>query len=130
MPRNSKKPTRKKLVTKLDTIFSKYIRLFNADHRGHCICVTCGKEFHWKKIQAGHFQSRKHYSTRWSEDNVHPQCVGCNMYRAGEQYKYSLFLGSELSEQLYKQSRQLVKFTDIELMEMIEKYSALVKKLE
>ena len=75
MPKTAKKPTRSKLVKKLDTVFSQYIRRSNADNNGYCTCVTCNKTFHWKEIQAGHFMSRKHYSTRWDERNVKTQCV-------------------------------------------------------
>lgn len=130
MPKTSKKPTRKKLVSKLDTIFSIFIRRSNSDHRGICTCITCNKQFHWKKIQAGHFMSRKHYSTRWNEDNVKPQCVGCNVYKSGEQYKYSIYLGKQLSDKLYNKSKEIVKFSNIELQEMIEYYSEKVKKLD
>ena len=129
MPKTAKKPTRSKLVKKLDTVFSQYIRLSNADNSGYCICVTCNKKFHWKEIQAGHFMSRKHYSIRWDERNVKPQCVACNVYRAGEQYKYSLYLGNNLSKTLLEESRELRKFTNIELEEMIADYSERVKKL-
>ena len=130
MPRTSKKPTRSKLVKKLDVVFSQYVRLKNSDKRGYCSCVTCGKA-HWKTggIQAGHFISRKHYSTRWDERNVHPQCVACNVYRAGEQYIYSLYLGSNLADELYKKSQVITKFTSDELQEMIDHYSQEVKKL-
>ena len=130
MPKNSKKPSRSKLVKKLDVIFSQYIRLKNSKN-GICTCVTCGKKAHWKTggIQAGHFMSRKHYSTRWDEDNVKPQCVGCNMFRSGEQYKYSLYLGKQLSEKLHEKSNKIVKFTNIELEEMFKHYSNEVKKL-
>ena len=101
MPK-TKKPSRSKLIKKLDNVFSQYIRLSRSDDQGFCTCVTCGKSAHWKEggIQAGHFISRKHYSVRWDEDNVHPQCVGCNVFKAGEQYKYSIFLGEKLSEYL------------------------------
>ena len=129
MPRTAKKPTRSKLVKKLDTVFSQYIRLSNADNNGYCTCVTCNKTFHWKEIQAGHFMSRKHYSIRWDERNVKPQCVACNVYRAGEQYKYSLYLGKELSDVLYLQSKEIVKFTNYELEDMINDYSEKLKKL-
>jgi len=129
MPRTAKKPTRSKLVKKLDVVFSQYIRLSNADKNGYCTCVTCSKKFHWKEIQAGHFMSRKHYSIRWDERNVKPQCVACNVYRAGEQYKYSLYLGNNLSQKLLKESRELRKFTNIELEEMISDYSDRLKKL-
>ena len=129
MPKTAKKPTRSKLVKKLDTVFSQYTRLSNADNNGYCTCVTCNKTFHWKQIQAGHFMSRKHYSIRWDERNVKPQCVACNVYRAGEQYKYSLFLGKELANDLYLQSKELVKFTNYELEDMINDYSEKLKKL-
>ena len=123
-----KKPTRSKLVKKLDTVFSQYIRLSNSDNNKNCICVTCNKTFFWKEIQAGHFMSRKHYSIRWDERNVKPQCAGCNVFRYGEQYKYSLYLGNKLSEKLLEESRKLVKFTNVELEEMIQKYSQRLKK--
>ena len=129
MPKTAKKPTRSKLVKKLDTVFSQYIRRSSADNNGYCTCVTCNKTFHWKEIQAGHFMSRKHYSIRWSEENVRPQCVACNVYRAGEQYKYSIFLGSELANVLYLKSKELVKFTNYELEDMINDYSDKLKKL-
>ena len=129
MPRTAKKPTRSKLVKKLDVVFSQYIRLSNADNNGYCTCVTCNKKFHWKEIQAGHFMSRKHYSIRWDERNVKPQCVACNVYRAGEQYKYSLYLGNNLSKTLLDESRELRKFTNTELEEMIADYAERVKKL-
>ena len=129
MPKTAKKPTRSKLVKKLDTVFSQYIRISNADNNGYCTCVTCNKTFHWKEIQAGHFMSRKHYSIRWDERNVKPQCVACNVYRAGEQYKYSLFLGSEVANVLYLQSKEIVKFTNYELEDMINDYSDKLKKI-
>lgn len=117
-----KKPTRSKLIKKLDTIFSRWVRLSNSVNE-ICTCVTCGKESHWKDIQAGHFISRKHYSTRWDERNVKPQCVGCNVFKYGEQYKYSLYLGNKLSKKLLIESRNIIKFTNAELEDMIKEYT-------
>lgn len=126
-----KKPTRSKLVKKLDILFSQFVRLSNADKNGYCTCVTCGKKGHWKdgSMQAGHFMSRKHYNTRWDVRNVKPQCVGCNMFKSGEQYKYSIYLGSELSKELYLQSNKIVKFSNDELQKMIDRYSTELKRL-
>ena len=124
-----KKLTRSKLVKKLDTVFSQWIRLSNADNNKNCICITCNKVFFWKEIQAGHFLSRKHYSIRWSEDNVKPQCVGCNVFKYGEQYKFSLFLGKDAAEVLYLKSKEIVKFTNYELEDKINDYSLRLKKL-
>lgn len=127
----SKKTKRKTLVTTLDTIFSKYIRLKNSDADGYCNCVTCGKKGYWEKdgIHAGHFMSRKHYSTRWDERNVKPQCGYCNTHKYGEQYKYSLYLGKETSEDLLELSHQTVKFSDIDLKEMTLLYKNIVNDL-
>jgi hypothetical protein len=123
-----KKLTRSKIVKKLDAVFSQYIRLSNADKNGYCTCVTCGKKYHWKQIQAGHFMSRKHYSTRWLEDNVKTQCFSCNVMQFGLQYKFSKYLGNNLSEELYNKSKEVVKFTTDELQDKITYYSEQVKK--
>lgn len=120
----AKKISKKSLVTKLDNVFSIYIR------RRYSIndiskCVTCNKEDHWKNLQCGHFMSRKHMSTRWDENNCQVQCAGCNVFKYGEQYLFSQYLGNNLSEELYIKSRQIVKFTELDLEEMIKHYTQL-----
>jgi len=117
----TKKPTRKSLVIKLDTIFSQYIRRKDAINE-IAECITCGKKDHYKKLQCGHFQSRSHYSTRWLETNVGVQCYGCNISRSGEQYKFSQYLGNKLAQEMYIKSKQIVKFADVDLQDMIEYY--------
>jgi hypothetical protein len=124
----AKKPSRKTIITKLDNIFSQYIRLRYSKNE-ISECVTCGKQDHWKKLQAGHFVSRKHYATRWDEDNVQVQCSGCNVFRYGEQYLFSKYLGVDLSEELLMKSRKIQKFTDSELLDMIELYNEKVNNL-
>ena len=128
MAKVSKKPLRKNLIKELDTVFSQYIRLRYAKNE-IAECVTCGKKEHWKKLQNGHFMSRSNYSTRWNEDNCQVQCVGCNVYKAGEQYKYSLYLGNNLAEELYIKSKEIVKFADVELIDMIDYYKQQVNSL-
>lgn len=131
MPSN-KKLSRSKLVKKLDTIFSQYIRLKNSvDEKA--TCFTCGKVDYWKKLQNGHFQSRKHYSTRWDEKNCQVQCAGCNVFRYGEQYKFSVNLdakyGEGTAEDLSIKAQQIVKISNFELEEMIKKYKSLVDSM-
>ena len=123
-----KKLTRSKIIKKLDAVFSQYTRLKNSVN-GVAECVTCNKKDHWKNLQCGHFQSRKHYSTRWDERNVAVQCAGCNVFRYGEQYKFSLYIGQQLSEELLQKSKETVKFADVDLLEMIHYYSDKVKLL-
>lgn len=120
--------SRKTIVTKLDKVFSEYIRKRKAVNE-FAECVTCGKVDHWKDLQAGHFMSRKHYSTRWDERNVEVQCMACNVFRYGEQYKFSKYLGTELSDELLSKSRETVKFPNWELIEMIEIYKNKLNEL-
>ena len=128
------KPSRSKIVKKLDAIFSQYIRLKDADHKGDVTCFTCGKVSHYKKgMQCGHFQSRKHYATRWLEKNVAVQCVGCNVYKFGQQYIFGKKLdekyGDGTAEELYIKAKQTVKFSTDELQDMIKHYKDLVDSM-
>lgn len=131
---SSKKPTRTKLVKKLDAVFSQYIRRRYADKNGLAQCVTCGKKDHWKKLQAGHFISRKHYSTRWDETNVQVQCAGCNVFRYGEAYLFSLWLDTNIGEgtsmSLLEQSKRIAKISSYELSQLIIKYENILKELQ
>ena len=127
-----KKVSRKNLVKRLDNIFSQYIRLRNANAQGIAECYTCGKKDHWKKLQCGHFMSRKSYSTRWDEMNCNVQCVKCNMFEQGMSYVFGLNLnkdfGDGTAEGLLHKSKQIVKLQNYELEGLITKYTALVKK--
>lgn len=123
-----KKPTRKGLIKKLDNVFSEYIRRRYAKN-DIATCVTCGKKDHWKKLQAGHFMSRKHYATRWDEDNVEVQCSACNVFRYGEQYLFAKYLGAEKADMLLAKSRETVKFPDWEIQEMIDLYKTKISLL-
>lgn len=126
-----KKPTRKSLVIKLDTVFSQYIRRKNAVNE-ISECITCSKKDHYKKLQCGHFMSRRHYSTRWDENNVGVQCYGCNITNQGMQYAFSKYLtkiDNNLPDKLMIKSKQIVKFTDNDLIDMINKYTSLLESL-
>lgn len=132
IPKSKKKPSRSKLVKKLDAVFSQYIRLKNSVD-GYATCFTCGKKDHWKKLQNGHFQSRKHYATRWDEQNCQVQCAGCNVFRYGEQFLFAKYLDERfyagLSDELYFKAKQIVKFTNSEIEEMILKYKNLLDSM-
>ena len=123
--KSPKKVSRSSLVKKLDNVFSIYIRK-RYSINGKATCFTCEKIDDWNKLQCGHFQSRKHYATRWDETNCQVQCVGCNVYRYGEQYKFGIHLdqvhGLGTSERLLQKSRNECKIKNYELEELIQKY--------
>ena len=124
-----------KLKKELDKWFSLYIRLRDATDEGLVQCFTCGKVSHYKSgMQNGHFQSRKHLATRWDEENCQVQCVGCNMFKAGEQYKFSVALdgkyGEGKAEELELLARTIMKVSRIDYEEKISYYKDLVDKLK
>jgi len=127
-----KKFTRRKIEKKLEKKFSKKIRLRNAENE-ISTCFTCGKEDHWKKLQNGHFQSRKHYSTRWDETNCQVQCAGCNVFRYGEQYIFSERLdqkyGEDTARRLHIKAKEIIKYQTFELEDLILKYKDLFNSI-
>jgi len=124
-----------KLKKELDKFFSLFIRLRDATDEGLVQCFTCGKVSHYKSgMQNGHFQSRKHLATRWDEENCQVQCVGCNMFKAGEQYKFSVALDSKYgegkAEELEFLARTIMKVSRIDYEEKISYYKEGVEKLK
>lgn len=123
-----------KIKKDLDKWFSLYIRLRNCDDNGMSVCFTCNKIDHYKKLQNGHFQSRRHNSTRWSIKNCQVQCVKCNMFNQGEQFKFSKNIdakyGEGTAEMLEFEARQIMKFTRAEYQTFVTYYKSVVNKIK
>lgn len=87
-------------------------------------CVTCGVVRPIKRMQCGHFQSRRFNATRFSEENTAAQCDMCNRWNHGEQYKFAIFLddfyGQGTAKRLEQEARQSHPFTATELEEIIK----------
>lgn len=127
----AKKKTLKYWKNKIDKPFHEYIRRRDADNStGYCKCITCNKPIHFTESDAGHFIGRQHLATRWNENNVHAQCRKCNRFEYGRQYEYSLSLGSDLAEELLLTSRQIMKLSDFEYMEIFEEYRDKLEELK
>ena len=128
------KKTVSKLKKELDKWFSLYIRLREANEYGMVQCFTSGRVYHYKKIHAGHFMSRRHLATRWCETNVQPQSAADNLFGQGEQFKFSLNLDSKFGEgtavELQYKSKTTLKISRIEYEEKISYYKSLVEKLK
>ena len=128
------KKTVSKLKKELDKWFSLFIRLRSANEFGMVQCFTCGIVRGYKDgMQNGHFQSRKHYSTRWDEINCQVQCAGCNVFKYGEQYKFAINLDAKYGEgtarRLHIKSQQIIKIADFELEDMIKRYKTFVDSM-
>jgi hypothetical protein len=123
-----------KLKKELDKWFSLYIRLREATNEGLVQCFTCGNVNNYKVgMQNGHFMSRQFMATRYDEQNCQVQCVGCNMFKFGEQFKFSLALdykyGKGTAEDLLHKSRQINKMSSKDFEEKISYYKLIVEKL-
>ena len=123
------------LKKRLWKVFSLYIRLRDADDRGYCKCITCGKRHHYTNIDAGHFIPKSAGNAIYfDEENVNAQCRSCNSFHSGEQYKYGLAIddkfGDGTAKKLLKKSTQTKKFTQQELLDMIDYYKQAIKDIK
>ena len=70
--------------------------------------------------------SRRHYATRWSEDNCQVQCAGCNVFRYGEQYTFGrnldAYIRDGLAEELNILSNKIVKYDNNDLIDLMNFY--------
>ena len=129
------KKTISKLKKELDTIFSVFIRLREANEYGMVQCFTCGVVRGYKDgMQNGHFQSRKHMATRFDTENCQVQCLKCNIFDSGQQYLFSLRLdekyGEGTAEELEYLARTIHKVSRVEYEEQISYYKNLVENLK
>ena len=117
---------RQKAVKKLDKVFSTYVRYSAIDEYGCAECYTCGKRDHPRNMHCGHFASRRHMATRWSEDNTRVQCVACNIMRQGEQYRFGRRLDSEnagLPDRILQQAERKKRYTITDIERLADAYA-------
>jgi hypothetical protein len=122
----------KSLVKKLDTVFSKYIRLRDSES-SMFRCCSCSQYKPYEQADAGHFINRKWMPTRWREDNVHAQCISCNRFDEGNAVGYAMFMlnkyGKGHVEYLQALKNSGHKYTDFELTLLIAEYKEKIKTL-
>tara|TARA_R110002012_G_scaffold309285_2_gene516205 strand:+ start:565 stop:969 length:405 start_codon:yes stop_codon:yes gene_type:complete len=123
-----------KLKKELDKWFSLYIRLRDANDYGMVQCFTSGRVYHYKRMHAGHFMSRRYLATRFNEWNVQPQSPADNLFGQGEQWKFGIALnakyGEGTSRELEELSRTTIKLSRIDYEEQIRYYKAIVQNLK
>jgi hypothetical protein len=129
-----KKTDRQKLIKKLDTVFSEFVRLRDADSKGLCKCITCGDIKHWREMDCGHFVTRDNHATRWHEQNSNAQCPACNRFKSGKQYEHGLAIDRKykepgLASKLVVKGASVCNWKDFELEQMWRYYKAEVKEI-
>jgi gamma-glutamylcyclotransferase (GGCT)/AIG2-like uncharacterized protein YtfP len=89
----AKQKTIAQLIRKCTLVFNRWIRNRDKDQP----CISCGR---YVTLQAGHFYSAGHYpGLRFDPDNVHGQCLRCNMYLSGNLIEYQNGLLGRIGEQ-------------------------------
>lgn len=76
----ARKPSKAALRTKAHTLMQRLVRMKAADQDGYAECVSCGVVKHYKEMDGGHFISRSYSFHSLREENIHPQCKGCNRF--------------------------------------------------
>jgi len=123
-------PKAKALIT-----LQKLVRLKAADDRGYCQCVSCGKYFHWKTGDGGHFLA-KGASSYWAlrEENVHPQHKGCNgfgMRNGTAAIEYTRWMqdyyGDDFVQHMLETKNNPVKYYKKDLIDMTKEWEKEIK---
>lgn len=132
-----KKPTLTKAKKKCWTEFSKYIRmrdgLRTTGSIDWALCITCGKRYHFKLLQAGHFVAGRHNANLFSERGTNAQCYNCNINLKGNTLEYRRKIielyGEGADIELENEAKQHKDFIIPQLEEMTLIYKQKIKEL-
>ena len=132
--RKEKKKGVRALDKKLWAIFSKYIRIRDANSDGIAMCISCGKPMRvWyfdgkfnAQVHAGHYYTRRYKSLKYDERNVNAQCCNCNTFLEGNTQKYREGLikkyGKNILKELDEKCENLTIWKPFVYENMIEQY--------
>lgn len=121
------------LIDELDTIFSRYIRIRDADNKGIITCYGCGSQKRWRDAHCSHFMPRTHLATRWLPVNAAASCAGCNTLGRGRLDKFEILLESKqngLVEWLRELALQVTKPHKHELKELLIELRSKLKAVQ
>jgi hypothetical protein len=136
-----KKKTLRALIDDVAKLLQKHVRLkaaVAADKNGFIECVSCNKWFHWKDMQGGHWIERGKQATKIMEENIHPQCKGCNQYgmrhRTHVREGYSKFMrdmyGDDFCDEMLVNSKKPIKYFRPDLEDMVKDLRRKNRELE
>lgn len=100
-------------------------------------CWTCGKKgLVGSDFQGGHFirDSVGGVILRYDENNIHPQCMSCNIFKGGNEGEYTMKMldeyGKEFVEEMFRLKHQAkTKWSLQDYKEKIEYYKEKIKEL-
>jgi hypothetical protein len=114
----------------LQQIFNSYIRTRDK----HRPCISCDRPL-IGKFDAGHFYSVGNYpNLRFTETNVHGQCVECNQHKHGNLIEYSLRLPERIGVSEYHHLHSIkndpLRLSLDEIKSKIKHYRNLLKSIQ
>ncbi len=129
--------THKQLLKRAWDAFSLFIRLRDCLKTTGTIdrgkCYTCGRIYHFKDLQAGHFVRGRGGAVLFDELGVKAQDEGCNIFRDGEVLIFRKNLvkevGEEVVEILESKRWKIKKRSKVELEALCLYYRQEHKKL-
>lgn len=135
------KPKKRVTITKVKkdlwVVFSKWIRTRDCLRTTGCkdwgLCITCGKRYHFKLLQAGHFVAGRHNANLFNEKGCHAQCYNCNINLRGNTLEYRRQIiklyGEGADEVLEAEARQTKQFSISELLELKSYYKEKLRSI-
>ncbi len=132
MPKSKTLPKLKKEAAEL---LQYLVRIKAADDNGYVKCVTCERVGHFKDgFQGGHYISRGNSATLLMEENVHPQCSGCNSFGMkfhNKESDYKKYMeetyGKDFVEEILATRGKPHKFNRAELEDLIKDFKEQIK---
>jgi hypothetical protein len=116
-------------VTKLDKLFSEYVRLLSGGY-----CKICGKKFKMSQLNCCHFFSRKNKTVRWNILIAVCGCVGCHFTIDQDPIKkYEFFRGlmsKKEFEELNRIAHLTIKDYPIDMEKLEQEFKEGIKKLQ
>ncbi len=106
---------------KRSTLRNRADRLFSLIVRAEGKCAHCGST---ENLTAAHIVGRRHYATRWSEDNSEPLCWPCHHRFTLNPVSWNLWIIEQIGEEAWwdLHRRALAKWDG--------DYDALIDRLE
>ena len=131
MPR---KQSLKTVKNKAHELLQRLVRMKAADENGYVQCVSCGVVRHYKQMDGGHFISRTYSFHSLREENIHPQCKGCNRFfgKCHDDYRRYMveMYGEEFVNWLTDTKWTIHKWSIPDLNEQIAEFKQRIKDQE
>lgn len=82
-------------ITKLDALFSQYIR-----RRDNFTCQRCKKQYTppTSALHCSHFWGRSNKKVRWDEENADAHCYGCHQYLGSRPVEFTEWKKKQLGK--------------------------------